>query len=131
MIDSSDNAIADLLLGYERKLMVSSIRGNRDVVSALLAEDFREFGSSGCSWSRAAMLDHLAAELPRPAPEVVDFHVTAIGPAAMLVTYRVIIGDAAGDGVNASSLRSSLWVLRNGRWQILFHQGTVIPPSAI
>jgi catechol 2,3-dioxygenase-like lactoylglutathione lyase family enzyme len=27
----------------------------------------------------------------------------------------------------SESLRSSLWVMRDGRWQMLFHQGTTIP----
>jgi hypothetical protein len=123
----SEAEIADLLLGFERRLMEPYVRKDRDAVSVLLSEDFREFGSSGRIWTKAAMLEHLDDESPRSAPDVADFHVSALSPSAMLVTYRAIRSRAAGHAVDACSLRSSLWVLRDGRWQILFHQGTAVP----
>jgi ribonuclease HI len=40
-----------------------------------------------------------------------------IGTSAVLLTYR----SYARSG---TTLRSSLWVLDNGRWRLRFHQGT-------
>jgi hypothetical protein len=44
------------------------------------------------------------------------------------VTYRAVRRDES-DHSEVASLRSSLWVIRDGRWQMLFHQGTRVPTS--
>jgi hypothetical protein len=123
-----NGSLAELLLNLERQLMDPVFRKNREHVSALLAEDFREFGSSGCLWSRAAILDLLAGEEAYTAPEIEGFAVQRLGPEMALVTYRTV-RVSAESGAPQASLRSSLWVLRENRWQILFHQGTKIPDS--
>ena len=45
-----------------------------------------------------------------------------LGPDVVLLTYRL-------DGVERPSLRSSVWVRAEGRWVLLFHQGTPTSPS--
>jgi hypothetical protein len=42
-----------------------------------------------------------------------------LGPDVVLLTYRL-------DGPGVPSLRSSVWVRADGRWVLLFHQGTPI-----
>jgi len=123
-----DEGLAELLLHLERQLMDPVFRKNREQVSALLAEDFREFGSSGRVWSRAAILDLLANEEAYTAPVVEDFAMQRISPETALVTYRTLRADAASDAPQVT-LRSSLWVLRGNRWQVLFHQGAKVPPA--
>ena len=123
-----DEGLAELLLHLERRLMDPVFRKNREQVSALLAEDFREFGSSGRVWSRAAILDLLANEEAYTAPVVEDFAMQRISPETALVTYRTLRADAASDAPQVT-LRSSLWVLRGNRWQVLFHQGAKVPPA--
>ena len=123
-----DEGLAELLLHLERQLMDPVFRKNREQVSALLAEDFREFGSSGRVWSRAAILDLLANEEAYTAPVVEDFAMQRISPETALVTYRTLRADAASDAPQIT-LRSSLWVLRGERWQVLFHQGAKVPPA--
>ena len=56
-----------------------------------------------------------------------EFEVGVATPDAALVTYPSTTGRS--DGSLASALRSSLWVLRGGRWQISFHQGTPVEAS--
>jgi glyoxylase I family protein len=46
-----------------------------------------------------------------------DFAVARLGVGVALVTYR------SRDPRHAR--RSSIWVRRNGRWQMVFHQGTL------
>ena len=109
-----------LLRSLELQLMEPAFRRDRKQVSALLAEDFREFGSSGRVWSRAAILDLLESEDGYTAPQVEDFATQRLSPETVLATYRTVRG-------GVSTLRSSIWVLRGERWQMLFHQGTRIP----
>jgi hypothetical protein len=119
-MSSEEAEIAALLLGLEKHLMDPAVRKDRAQVSALLAEDFREFGSSGRHWSREAILDLLATEPVQPAPAVEGFEFQFIGPGTALVTYRTV-------RPQQSTLRSSIWQRTESGWQILFHQGTKIP----
>ena len=90
-------------------------------LSTLLAEDFREFGSSGRTYTRDEIIETLQTE-PRPQISIADFQVKILTEGIALVTYRAIKPEGA-------SLRSSLWVIREDRWQILFHQGTREPEN--
>jgi hypothetical protein len=119
-------SLDQLLFDLERQLMDPAFRRNREQVSALLAEDFREFGSSGHVWSRATILDLLASEEAYTVPVVEDFAMQQISPETALVTYRTLSAGTASDAPQIT-LRSSLWVLRKNRWQVLFHQGTKVP----
>lgn len=121
----SETSLDQLLFDLERQLMDPAFRRNREQVSALLAEDFREFGSSGRFWSRATILDLLASEEAYTAPDIEDFAIQQISPETALVTYRTLSAGAAWDAPQLT-LRSSLWVLRGNRWQMLFHQGTKV-----
>jgi hypothetical protein len=126
MNSEEDGALDELLLQLEQQLMDPVFRKDRGRVSALLAEEFREFGASGRVWSREAILDLLASEMPRPASAVEDFAIQHIGPEAVLVTYRAVCAQGES-GVPHASLRSSLWIRSKDGWQVLFHQGTKIP----
>jgi hypothetical protein len=119
---------AAVLLELERQLMDPVFRKDREQVSALLAPEFREFGSSGRVWSRAAILDLLATERPQPAPDVEDFAIQFVGPKTALVTYRAVRPPVEG-GAPQASLRSSIWVRSDDGWRMIFHQGTRVPDA--
>ena len=119
--DSEAN-LEELLLKLEQRLMDPVFLKDRGRVSALLAEDFREFGSSGRVWSRDEILNPSETQT---APLVEDFSVKTIAPELVQVTYRTL-KRVPGDKPQAA-LRSSLWIRRGDKWQMLFHQGTKIP----
>jgi len=83
--------------------------------------------TSASSEARAAcganskFLDQLATEEPFEA-EIEDFEAMELAADAVLVTYKVTLRRKGAE--SASSLRSSIWLKREGRWRILFHQGT-------
>lgn len=114
------------LQSLEIALTVNTTRRDSGRVRSLLAEDFREFGSSGCIYTKADMIDHLLDESP-VGISLSDFEETEISPEVVLLTYRSIREVLGGASVHA--LRSSLWVRRDDRWQMLFHQGTRVDPS--
>jgi hypothetical protein len=120
MNSKEDGILTAMLLELEHQLMDPVFRKDREQVSALLAPEFREFGSSGRVWTRAAILDLLATETPRSAPAVEDFTTRIIGPDTVLVTYRTVQPDR-------QTLRSSIWMRSDSGWQMHFHQGTRTP----
>ncbi len=112
----------------EQRLHRPEVRRSPDAVRALLADEFIEFGSSGRVYNKALIVEALAQETTAEAalvPEVHHFAVQFIAPDAVLVTYR---SSRRTDGTaRRTTLRSSLWKLIDGRWQMLFHQGTIVP----
>jgi len=103
------------------------VRSSREAMCELLAEEFVEFGSSGRIHDRAAVI----AALPGQAPfefRVDAFTARALAPEVALTTYRLSAWSGSPDQARVT-LRSSVWVRRAGRWQMVFHQGTVEAPT--
>jgi len=118
----TDDALSAHLQQLEEELLRPAVRRDSRRIAELLAEEFREFGSSGRVFDRTAMLAELAAEPPADIT-LTDFACRLLSRDVALVTYRSQRKDALG---TRNALRSSLWIHRDGRWQILFHQGTRI-----
>ena len=109
------------LRALEEQLLQPDFRRNRKAVSEILTDDFREFGSAGRIWNKQQILDLLEGETFFRAA-VRDFATKQLSADTILVTYIASVTTAGIE--NFASLRSSLWVRRDGRWQMLFHQGT-------
>jgi hypothetical protein len=119
---ASTDAICVHLRACEEALLDPALRRDRTRVAELLAEDFREFGSSGRVWSREQVLDLLASE-DSQAPAMEDFRCEWAGKGVALVTYRTARIDPQ-TGHSATVLRSSIWIEESGAWRVRFHQGT-------
>jgi hypothetical protein len=118
--------IAAHLLALERTLLDPAIRRDRARVSALLADDFVEFGSSGRVWSRSEILDLLEKEENYAQPAIEDFACRQLADTAVVVTYRTVRTDKK-TGEHTIALRSSIWSKESekaGKWRLRFHQGT-------
>jgi len=105
-----------LLRELETDLLRPEVRRSPEALSSLLAQEFREFGSSGRVYTRQEIIEALATE-STVSISVSNFSVTRLAAGVALVRYRAVSGESI-------SLRSSVWVLRENRWQMLFHQGT-------
>ena len=123
---TEDRALRDTIRVLEEQLLDLRVRGDRAALERLLADEFVEFGASGCVFDREAVITALASESATEFA-VHEFRATALAPDLVLATYRATARTPAR-GTERVSLRSSLWVHRSERWQLLFHQGTPIPP---
>jgi len=110
------------LQACEQALLDPALRRDRSRVSALLAEDFLEFGSSGRVWTHEQILELLETEDYQP-PVMEDFKCAFIADGVALVTYRTVRTDPL-TGETSATLRSSLWIKELGTWRVRFHQGT-------
>jgi hypothetical protein len=125
--------LAAFLEGLEEFLFDPVERRDVASVSGLLAEDFREFGSSGRVYTRLDILAELSTEQPALVT-VTDFTCDLVSPGVALVTYKSLTTHE--NRSQSRALRSSIWVQRpvqpysspgagrEMRWQMLFHQGT-------
>ena len=118
--------VADTIRELEECLLDSEVRADPQRIETLLADEFTEFGSSGRVYDKADAVKQLPAESGLTF-SLSDFAVNQLSPQLVLATYRVAIRE---QGSVRHTLRSSLWVHRSDRWQLLFHQGTPSNPPA-
>ncbi|WP_345788555.1 DUF4440 domain-containing protein [Desulfosporosinus hippei] len=81
-----------------------------------------EFGVSGRTFYKLQVVE----ELPySPAVPVIieDFQVKVLATDVVLATYRAVKTNESREEMR-NSLRSSIWKFIDGRWQMVFHQGT-------
>ena len=106
----------------EERLLRPEVRRSRENLEELLADEFTEFASDGAAYAKAQVIDALQSEVPCQR-SLIDFRIVALAEDVVLSTFRSTRhGDAPAEAVE--SLRSSIWKRRNGRWQMIFHQGT-------
>ncbi|WP_226036863.1 nuclear transport factor 2 family protein [Aquibacillus saliphilus] len=110
--------IKEHLHSLEILLLQSETRKSKEKLDELLAVDFIEFGSSGRIFDKDAILSRLPKE-KNPEFELMDFDARQLAPGVVLTTYRVLKRMDM-----KYSLRSSIWKLNEGKWQMTFHQGT-------
>lgn len=100
----------------ETALHKKNLRNSPEAVAKLLADEFMEFGSSGRVFDKTTIIEMLKNEITDLQVTVANFDARELTQGVVLVTYHT-----------SNSLRSSIWQLMDGRWQMVFHQGTRIP----
>lgn len=100
------------LLQHLRELEIAlhqpDVRRDSVRLDELLHESFAEFGRSGRSYSRAAILELLSHEVPTETIWSQDFTVVEIVDGIALLTYKSAFIDVNGQ-LRRHTLRSSLW----------------------
>ena len=112
-----DPKLQEHLCALEERLLHPDRERDRSALIPLLAEDFQEFCTSGRIMNREQVIDALLTSAPRAAT-INYFYVNLLAPDVALATYH------ATTAVYVSH-RSSLWIFRDNRWQLFFHQGTI------
>lgn len=115
---TDDPDLATTLYRLEAALASADPAGIDGGLAALIPDDFLEFGASGRTWTAPEVRVALDREAAADLVELLDFAVTELAPGVVLATYRL--------GPPRPSRRSSIWVLRDGRWRVRFHQGTLV-----
>jgi hypothetical protein len=112
----------------ELRLQLPSVRSSRAQLDQLLADEFMEFGSSGKTYDKRQVIQALLADpksqLPRH-PALRSVKAQWLSEDVVLLTFRST-QTRAGTAERLHANRSSIWKRSNGRWQMLFHQGTPV-----
>ena len=105
------------LIELERALWRAETRFDPEFMERTLAVDFLEFGRSGRVYQRA---DTLAMTGDSIEATLRDIEFSLLSEDVALLTYVSEVQHEELDLAN----RASVWVRRDGRWQLRFHQGT-------
>jgi hypothetical protein len=116
-------SLAQTLLDLETRLMDPEVRRNGQAADTI-ANDFVEFGGNGRTYNKSDALAMMRHHAPRIFA-LEEFAVRELAPSVVLVTYQVQ-SQAIEGGPGRLSLRSSIWVQRGGKWQVTFHQATML-----
>lgn len=119
------DGLLDHLTQLEEQLFDPAVRSSRAALEALLAPDFREIGSSGRLFGFEDIISALLTEEPVMSRTLHNLRLVILSERIALVTYGSTRKTMDGDAVH--SLRSSLWRQEDdGRWRMVFHQGTAV-----
>lgn len=118
--------LEDLISGLEAELLQPGNRGSTDKLNELIAEEFIEVGESGARYTKKEVLELLPKQA-RARYAISDFQANEIAPDLVLATFTTA-KTVKETGSTTHSRRSSLWRRREGRWQVVFHQGTPLRP---
>lgn len=102
----------------EENLLKPEIRTNQIELNQLLADGFFEFGSSGRVLYKNEGIGEEGIGVVKMILSNFDIH--PLSKEIVLATYRI-----CNEETKQHSLRSSIWKFSDGRWQMLFHQGTI------
>ena len=110
------------ILQLESDLLKPEIRKSIET-SELLSDDFFEFCSSGYVWhyNKGESADE---EIQQINWEIKDFVINQLSDACLLATYKLIKHNELNEN-KKYSLRSSIWKCFDGKWKMIFHQGTL------
>lgn len=112
-------SLSDELRALELRIAAPA-PGARGAVAHLIADDFREIGASGRTYDKPRALATLAIAPPSEIA-IENFTTRELGPDHVLVTYTACTPTTV-------TLRTSIWSRRGAGWQVIFHQGTPVPP---
>jgi hypothetical protein len=116
--------IEHTLLRLEHELLQPETRKSPSRLNEMIVDSFLEIGSSGKRYSKQNVISTLQSA-PETKYSLSDFAIKEISPEITLATYRVEAVELKS-GNKRVSFRSSLWKKSNGKWQMLFHQGTPV-----
>ena len=110
----------------EVELLKPETRQSAEKISELLSDEFIEFCSSGniYHYSKGDVFDKNvnSSEIKW---QIKEFTTKQLSNECILATYKVI-RHSEFNGNMKYSLRSSIWKYFNGKWKMIFHQGTLI-----
>lgn len=120
-----NKSLAKLIYQCECKLLKSEVRKSSEKISELISTEFIEFTSSGkvVSYKEGEVYqdknDNTEIEW-----EIREFSIRELSNECILAMYKVIKHKEVDEN-KKYSLRSSIWKCFDGKWKMIFHQGTL------
>ncbi|MGV2942405.1 DUF4440 domain-containing protein [Mesobacillus sp. LC4] len=114
-----DVNLKELIKELEEKHTGLEVRKSREELDKILADDFFEIGSSGYMFDKKECLE---SGVVLTDMSLHNHKIYPLSSEIVLSTYFVVDKTR-----NRNTLRSSIWKLIDGRWQLYFHQGTISP----
>lgn len=111
-----EKGLREKIRDLEESHLKLEIRKQPEKLGQILADEFKEIGSSGFMFGKKECLEDGVTlhEL-----SLHHFDIQLLAPEVVLTTYLI-----HNKTKEENTLRSSIWKRIDGRWQLYFHQGT-------
>ena len=106
----------------EKGLFAADQKHDMDTIKSIIADDFVDIAKDGTSIGKEALLKEIPT-LKLLRYEQKHFRVVALGPFAYSISYDSDATMINADGKEQRSQNglNSVWIRRDGRWQMLMH----------
>lgn len=109
-----------------------AVGSDRAHFESMLVSDFFEIGASGRIYSRERVIETVVDRYDRDEGEIdhtiTEFECRQLAEHVFLTTYLL----AQPDGpVVRTTRRATVWTNALGRWQVVYHQGTIAEPTPV
>lgn len=112
----------DQAIANEKNLFAADQKHDMEAIKSMVADDFVDINKDGSSEDKAALLKEIPT-LKLLHYEQQNFRVLSMGPYAYTISYdsdATVVG-AGGKETHAHNILNTVWIWRDGRWQILLH----------
>ena len=109
-------------IANEKNLFAADQKHDMDAIKSMVANDFIDLNKDGSSEDKAALLKEIPT-IKLLHYEQKNFRVVSMGPYAYSISYdsdATVLG-ADGKETHAQNGLNTVWIWRDGRWQILLH----------
>ena len=112
----------DQAVANEKGLFAADQKHDMDTIKSIVADDFVDVARDGSSIGKEALLKEIP-NLKLLRYEQKNFRVVAMGPFAYSISYDsdATLTNADGKEQHSQNGLSSVWIRRDGRWQMLLH----------
>ncbi|WP_297426642.1 DUF4440 domain-containing protein [Clostridium sp.] len=118
-------SIEMLILQNENELLRSEIRKSPQKIKEILADNFIEYTSSGSEYHyKDGDVFQEQNDSNELFGQIIDFKIKQLSDSCILATYKLVKHNELNEN-KKYSLRSSIWKCFDGRWKMIFHQGTL------
>jgi hypothetical protein len=112
------------ILALEKDILRAPLQHDQSFLESVLADEFVEFGKSGRSYNKAAVIAALRDEGGTPTVTLAMDNIQTLRLSADVILLTYALNPAHKEAAAIPTLRSSVWTRRNKKWQLVFHQGT-------
>ncbi|WP_072773109.1 DUF4440 domain-containing protein [Desulfitobacterium chlororespirans] len=118
------DSVEEHIWQLEKDLLASQVRKSAQRISDLLAHNFIEFCSNGSEYHyKNGDVFQEQDDNKELCWQIKDFRIEHLSDGCLLALYRVIKHNEPDEN-KRYSLRSSIWKRMDGKWKMVFHQGT-------
>lgn len=118
------DSVKEHILQLESDLLKSEVRKSAQMINDILADGFIEFCSNGNKYYyKKGDVFQEQDDNKELFWQIIDFKIKELSNDCILAMYKVIKHDELNEN-KKYSLRSTIWKYIDGKWKMLFHQGT-------
>ena len=119
---NQSSKVEEALIKLDKEWTAAELRGDKDAVSRIVADDYMETSDDGRMQNKTQYLADIKPSTDKDVSD--DYKVRVFGKMAIMTHRGTITGQR-----NFQYRSTHVWMKRNGSWQLIAHHGGEIPQT--